>query len=396
MAALGSIATHRGQHAEAQQWAERVLARVPGFPDAVLSLAAAELAGGDAAGAGARLRGLLADPRAAALDRARAQGLLGDVLDVQGDYGAAFDAYRACNVALLEVHRRFAEGTNILAHTRALTATLGALGSGWPSGAAPRDTSGAAGHAFLIGFPRSGTTLLEVALEGHPQIVTLEEHELLTEGVHAYFGEAAGLERLARAGEPELEPLRRQYWERARLGGADLIGKFFIDKHPLNTLKLPLIARLFPGARILFACRDPRDVVLSCFRRRFRMNPAMYQLLTLEGTAQFYDAVMELADRARPLLPLEWHEVRYERLMTDFSGSLHSICAFLGLEPTEHMGEFAARVVARERATPSSAQLARGLDASGIGAWKNYRESLTPVLPLLTRWIERFGSASKP
>jgi hypothetical protein len=395
MAALGSIATHRGQHAEAQQWAERVLARVPGFPDAVLSLAAAELAGGDATRAEARLRGLLADPRAGALDRARAQGLLGDVLDLQGHYGAAFDAYRVCNVALLKVHRRFAEGTSILAHTRALAATLGALGSRWPSGEAPTDTSGAGGHAFLIGFPRSGTTLLEVALEGHPQIVTLEEHELLTEGVHAYLGEAAGLERLARAREPELEPLRRQYWERARLGGADLIGKVFIDKHPLNTLKLPLIARLFPGARILFACRDPRDVVLSCFRRRFHMNPAMYQLLTLEGSAQFYDAVMDLADRARPLLRLEWHEVRYERLMRDFSGSLHSICAFLGLEPTEKMGEFSARVVGRERATPSSAQLARGLDASGIGAWKNYRESLTPVLPLLTRWIERFGSASE-
>ena len=66
-------------------------------------------------------------------------------------------------------------------------------------------------------------------------------------------------------------------------------GKVFIDKHPLNTLKLPLIARMFPDARILFACRDPRDVVLSCFRRRFKMNAAMYQLLSLAGKLEAWD-----------------------------------------------------------------------------------------------------------
>src|SRR5205823_7949719 len=81
-----------------------------------------------------------------------------------------------------------------------------------------------------------------------------------------------------------------------------------------NTLKLPLIARLFPRAKILFACRDPRDVVLSCFRRRFRMNPAMYQMLTLDGAAHFYDAVMDFAERARQSPRSEEHTSELQSL----------------------------------------------------------------------------------
>ncbi len=111
-------------------------------------------------------------------------------------------------------------------------------------------------------------------------MVSLEEHDLFTEGVLRYLHDPRTLGPLLRASEEELESLRAAYWRRVRAGGAQVAGKVFLDKHPLNTLKLPLIARLFPQAKILFARRDPRDVVLSCFRRRFRMNPAMYQMLT--------------------------------------------------------------------------------------------------------------------
>ena len=132
----------------------------------------------------------------------------------------------------------------------------------------------------------------------------------------------------------------------------------FVDKHPMHSLKLPLIARLFPNAKILFAYRDPRDVVLSCFRRRFNMNPAMYQLLTLEGAAAFYDATMRLADQAQPLLGLAWKSVHYESLIADFEPQLRAICDFIGLDWVANLGDFAARAQARERATPSTAQLA--------------------------------------
>lgn len=394
MGSLASIATHRGEHAEARRWAEQLLARVPGFPDGVLSLAAAELAEGATDRAESLLRGLIADPRAGATDKARAQGLLGDVLDAAARYGEALAAYSTCNEALRQIHQRFAADTSILTYTRELAAAFTAVAPTWPARAPPAEaeSGGAAGHVLLMGFPRSGTTFLEVVLDGHPALASLEEHELLTEGVRKFMSEPLDLAPLARAGESELQPLRAAYWERVRRAGLDVSGKVFLDKHPLNTLKLPLIARLFPRARILFVTRDPRDVVLSCFRRRFRMNPAMYQMLTLEGAAQFYEAVMDFADRARPVLGLEWLDVRYESVMADLTAETRAICDFIGLPWAPGMGDFAARVPERERATPSIAQLARGLDRSGLGHWQHYRTALEPMQATLARWIARHGA----
>jgi tetratricopeptide (TPR) repeat protein len=392
-AALASIATHRGEHEEARRWAEQALATAPGFPDAVMSLAAAELASGATARAETLLHQLIMDSRAGPSDRARATGLLGDVLDAAGRYVEAFDAYTTGNDALRQIHRRFASGTSMLAYARALAAAMSAIGA-WERSAdrAPEPTSAdARGHVFLIGFPRSGTTLLEVVLDGHPDIASIEEHELLTDAVLTFMREPLNLEPLARADESQLRALRAAYWNRVRGAGIDIGAKIFVDKHPLNTLKLPLIARLFPRAKILFACRDPRDVVLSCFRRRFKMNPAMYELLTLSGAAAFYDAVMDFAHQVQPVLGLDWRVVRYECLVADLPHEMRKICEFLGLEWVPGMGDFAARVQAREHATPSTAQLARGLDRSGLEQWRNYLEPLRPILPVLERWVERLG-----
>jgi tetratricopeptide (TPR) repeat protein len=394
-AALASIATHRGEHDEARRWAEQALKLAPGFPDAVLSLAAAELASGASPKAETLLHQLILDSRAGPSDKARASGLLGDVLDTLGRYAEAFDAYSACNEALRQIHRRFASGTSMLAYTRALSAAMeGFNGQAWAQDpSVDAGSAGALGHVFLLGFPRSGTTLLEVVLDGHPQVASIEEHELLTDAVLKFMREPLNFAALAQADESELSTLRAAYWEGVRNAGIEVAGKMFVDKYPLNTLKLPLIARLFPRAKVLFACRDPRDVVLSCFRRRFKMNPAMYELLTLPGAAAFYDAVMHFADRVRPLLGLDWHEVRYETLMADLAQETRAICEFLGLKWQADMGDFAARVQAREHATPSTAQLARGLDRSGIDHWKNYSVQLQPILAVLEPWVQRLNTA---
>jgi tetratricopeptide (TPR) repeat protein len=392
-AALGSIATHRGDHVEARRWAERTLAVSPGFPDALLSLAAAELADGATTQAETLLQKLIMDSRAGPSDLARAVGLLGDVLDASGRYNEAFSAYTTCNEALRRIHERFANGTSVLAYTRALSAAMGTLVPGeWPTQPAqPATPADPLEHVFLLGFPRSGTTLLEVILDGHPQVASLEEHELLTDGVLRFMREPLNMEPLACADQNQLNSLRTTYWERVRRAGTDVAGKVFVDKNPLNTLKLPLIARMFPRAKILFARRDPRDVVLSCFRRRFTMNSAMYELLTLQGAAAFYDAVMRFADQVRPFLGLSWRVVRYENLVTDFDHELRVICDFLNVQRVAGMEDFGNRIAKRERATPSTAQLTRGLSPSAVDSWRHYSRALEPVLPLLTPWVQHFG-----
>ena len=319
-------------------------------------------------------------------------GFWGDVLDASGRYIEAFDAYRTCNDALRQIHRQFASGSSLVNYTGALEAAMRAIGSaGWPTCAQQVNSGGARGHVFLVGFPRSGTTMLEVVLDGHPDVASSEEHEFLTAGVLRFMREPIDLQPLARAEEAQLHALRIAYWEAVRSAGIDVVGKVFVDKYPLHTLKLPLIARLFPQAKVLFACRDPRDVVLSCFRRRFKMNAAMYELLTMRGAAAFYGAVMSFAEQVRPLLGLKWRVVHYETLVADLAQQMHEICEFLELAWLPDMADFGSRVRAREHATPSTAQLARGMDGSTVQHWRHYQFSLQSILPVLQPWVTYFG-----
>ncbi|HUY83209.1 MAG TPA: sulfotransferase [Steroidobacteraceae bacterium] len=390
---LAQIASRRGAYADARMWAEKALAGLPGLPDAVMSLAAAELGEREPERAEARLRALLADERVAAVDRAYALGLLGDVLDAQERCEEAFAAYTACNEALRQLFApTFGGGQSALQYVRWISSYFErAKREDWraPATIGP-DPSAARGHVFVLGFPRSGTTLLEIVLEGHPDVVSLEEKESMIDGVREFLREPQDLERLRRADPDALAPLRASYWRRIAAAGVDVAGKVFVDKNPLNTLKLPLIARLFPQAKILFACRDPRDVVLSCFRHRFEMSAPMYELLSIEGAARYYEAVMGLGVLFANLLPIDVCLVRHEDVVQQFAREMTRICAFLGIDWAPAMGDFALRTKNRETLTPSTAQLVRGLNTEGLGHWRRYETQLAAAMPILRPWVERF------
>ena len=392
LSGLANLMSRRGAHAEARVMAMQVLAAQPDFPDAVNVLAAADLAESAAPAAQARLEALIADPRLNAQQRALAQGLLGDVLDAQDKVPEAFTAYAACNMGLWRAYAKsFGGKPGALDFAQAMIARLDEIPTAAWRGAGEPLPSGVKGHVFLLGFWRSGTTLLEQVLASHPDVEALEERDTLATATRAYLSSPDDLHRLAEAGESELTPLREAYWARVRDEGADVRGKVFVDKHPLNTLRLPLIARLFPDAKILFARRDPRDVVLSCYRRRFAMSGPAYQLLTLPGAAGYYDAAMQIAERMAPALAAQTHVVRHEALISDFDRVVGEVCGFLGLGWTDAMREFAARTQDRGIATPSAAQLAGGLSAEGVGQWRRYRQQMAPALPKLAAWVERFG-----
>jgi hypothetical protein len=246
-------------------------------------------------------------------------------------------------------------------------------------------------HVFLIGFPRSGTTLLEKALSSHPDIVSLEEVDVLGVVGNPLLARDAQLDRLIQMTAPEADVLRAAYWRGVgEAMQAPIGGRIFIDKLPLHTSSLPLIARLFPDARVLFALRDPRDVVLSCFRRRFRINAAMFEFLTLDGAARYYDAVMRMAVACRGALPLAFHTVRHEAVVADFEGELGRALGFIGAPWNPDVKNFAALARTSTR-TPSAPQVARGLNADGVAQWRRYRAQLAPIAPILAPWVERFG-----
>jgi len=392
LAGLAQIAANRGMYHQARRWAGKALELMPGFPDAVMSLASAELGDRQPLPAEARIRALLGDERLTPLERAYANGLLGDILDALDRPPDAMAAYRECNQELQRVYGDRFAGSKALEHVRGMIRYFqSAPAAAWRIAShAPSNHGGAAGHVFLLGFPRSGTTLLEVILEGHPNIVSLEEKESLIDGVYAFLSRPEDLAGLAQARHAELEPLRNSYWRQVRAAGVDVTGKLFVDKHPLNTLKLPLIAKLFPDAKILFACRDPRDIVLSCFRHRFQMSAPIYELLTLEGAARYYDAVMQFLVQMTSLLPLATCLVRHEDVVMEFAREMKRICAFLGVDWAPGMKDFAARTHDRASLTPSTAQLVRGLSTEGLGHWRRYRNHLFAVLSTLEPWVNRF------
>jgi hypothetical protein len=250
---------------------------------------------------------------------------------------------------------------------------------------------GSAGHVFLVGFPRSGTTLLENILASHPGIVSLEEKNTLGDATRDYFADLHGLAALANLKGDDLVRARARYWRHVQEFQADVQGKIFVDKHPLMSTKLALVAKLFPAAKIIFALRDPRDVVLSCYRRLFTINPSMFEFLDLERSARYYDAVMRLSVIYRARLGLDWHELRHEKLIADFEGEARKVCKFIGVEWSEKMHDFAQHATIRPIATPSALQVMKGLNSDGMGQWRNYREQLAPIMPILQPWVEKFG-----
>ncbi len=392
MQGLANLLSRRGAHAEARPLADEVLEAEPNFPDAVMVLAAADAAEGAGERAQRRLELLAGDERLTAQQRALAHGQLGDVLDSQDLPAEAFQAYAACNMGLWRAYAPVhGQGVSALDFTRAMLDELQQIPpAAWTSRSDP-PADGPKVHVFLMGFPRSGTTLLEQVLASHPEVEALEERETLADAQRAFLMSPPDLARLAQAGETELAPLRAAYWARVRAEGAEPAGKVFVDKHPFNTFRLPLILKLFPDAKILFARRDPRDVVLSCYRRRCAMSSQASQLLTLPGVAGYYDVAMRLADLLQPAMAGNTLVVRHEALVADFDTVVGEVGAFLGLPWSDTVRNFADQARDRAVATPSGAQLSRGLSAEGVGAWRRYREQLAPILPALGAWVERFG-----
>ncbi len=392
---VAEFAFRRGDHAAAKALAAKVLVDTPNHLFAKLTMAKAEVGAGDYESARPRLQELLAAPSFGEL-HALALHLMGRIEEQSGNFPAAFAAYAESKGKqdIKYASKHATAGGSVYADrvARFLAYFSGPSVAGWradPSRAQPL-RGGPASHVFLVGFPRSGTTLLEKTLASHPGIATAEEEESLYLAVQSFILPPDGLERLSATPDAELGRYRDHYWQVCRGAAPGLAGKVFIDKMPLYSIYLPVIARMFPTAKILFALRDPRDVVLSCFRQQFQMSPAMYEFCNLERAARLYDLVMQLREIYRERLGLQWIDSRYEDLVADFEGSLRRVFAFIGVEWDEAVRDVSASARSRVSTTPSASQVARGL-YDGSGAWRRYREQMAPVLPMLAPWVERFG-----
>jgi len=391
---LARLALEAGRLDEADRLVRALLARAPGQPDFLWLAGRLGLARGDHQAAAAFLEKIAAIPGLPAAQRAETQLALGEALDGLGRTSEAF----ALAVEAKAIQRRLYAGR--AAGREGETARFVRLAAWFERAdpdawkAAPRKdppADPAPTHAFLVGFPRSGTTLLEQALAGHPGVQTLEEAPTLAAHFAEFLSSAAGCARLARLDADQADAWRARYWAEARAHGIGSSGGLFVDKAPAGTLSLPLIAKLFPDAKILFALRDPRDVVLSCLRNAFQMNAMTYAFTTLEETAACYCACMAMAEVYRRVLALDLIEVRHEVLVEDFDGELARIAGFLGIDDRPAMRDVAATARRSTVRTPSGPQVRLGLNREGIGRWRAYAGKLAPVAGMLEPWVRRFG-----
>jgi tetratricopeptide (TPR) repeat protein len=242
--------------------------------------------------------------------------------------------------------------------------------------------------AFLVGFPRSGTTLLDTFLMGHPDTAVLEEVHLLG-AAERQIGKVAELPRVPRA---SLSRARDAYFSELDQHVPSGFQGLVVDKLPLNLVGAPFINAMFPGAPIIFAERHPCDAVLSSFMQNFIMNDAMASFLTIEDAADLYDAVMFSWRAILETFKLNVHTVRYERLVVDPETELRPLINFLGLPWDERVLAHTETAKARGTIiTPSYDQVTEPLTSRSVGRWKKYEKQLEPVLPVLLPWAEWLG-----
>lgn len=239
---------------------------------------------------------------------------------------------------------------------------------------------------FVVGFPRSGTTLLDTLLANLPELQVFEEQPMLAQ-IDAEFPGLAG------SADPALiARARTRYFALAAELEGPAGSRRIVDKHPLHMARLPLIDRLFPAAKVVMVERHPADVVLSCYMANFLLNTAMRSFTDLDEAARTYDAVFSNYSRARSLLPLAVHEVRYERMIADLKGEMRPLLAFLGLDWRDEVLDNQASAARRGTVrTASYAQIGQPLYQRAVGRWQRYRQHLEPVLPILDPWIDRMG-----
>jgi tetratricopeptide (TPR) repeat protein len=394
VAGLARIAEEEHRLDDARRLAERALSLQAGNTSAVMTRARAVYRLGDATRAAADLAALLRSPALSATNRVVAEGYLGEALDKLGRHDEAFAAFTRANQ---QQHAQSAatwaadSGPLSLSAVERLTAFVESVDlSTWRP--APPSHPGDPSPVFLVGFPRSGTTLLDQILASHPKITTLEERDTLADSAMALVRSEGTFDFWATISDVDLEQLRALYWQQVQTG---LLGQrmkdVFIDKMPLNAALLPVIYRVFPDAKIVFAVRDPRDTVLSCYQQRFGMNAAMFQLLRLDTASRYYDAVMKLVSACRIKLPLAVHEVRYEAVISDFDATVGALLEFLGVPWDDGVRNYAETAKTRAIGTPSASQVVQPLYATAQGKWRNYRSFLEPVLPALEPWVRSFG-----
>ena len=338
---------------------------------------------------------------------------LGQLYDQAKQADKAFAAFRRAKAA--QASQPDAKIVDKTVHTKTAARLMKELDAALAKALPEAPPEERASPAFMVGFPRSGTTLLDQILSSHPGVYVAEEIpgvDAMGEYFRRKYGTTAkpgenprtGAEiwadpcypaALAKLQPGDIAEMRRIFFRRH---GADdaARGKLFIDRMPVNLMHGALIHTVFPKAKFILALRHPCDCVLSSFMTAFRMNPATARFLDLKDAAKFYDEMFGVWEQTRRILPLAVHPIRYEDVVADFRPAIESLLSFLGLPWNDAVLDFDKTAKAKERInTASYAQVTQKIYTRASLRWLRYEKHLEPVIDLLNPHAARYGYSMK-
>ena len=260
----------------------------------------------------------------------------------------------------------------------------------WPRLVAPDSLDS---PIFVMGFPRSGTTLLEQMLDAHPGLQSMDENPFFNSLANKLrHHDSRILEDIGVLRQFDCDELRKRYHALVAERIPRQLNTRLVDKNPLNMQWLPMIYRLFPEAKIILAVRHPCDVVLSCYMQNFRSSSLAAACGTLERLAHAYVQTMvnwlEDVSIFHPSLLVS----RYEDLVDDSVLQTSRIATFLELDDASSMLAFDDH--ARNKGyigTPSYSQVIEPVNRKGLNRWQKYRQEFEPLLPILEPMLHHWG-----
>ncbi len=319
-------------------------------------------------------------------DGSRLHFILAALFDRQGEHDRAFSHYRQANDLKCQVFRQKNLAFDHDAHRRLIDNIIATFDKGFFERVNSFGLSTKV-PVFVVGMPRTGSTLVAQILSSHPDIVSAGERQDLAQIVCSrspYPEWMSGLD------EGAARALAAEYIGRLSRFGPQAAR--IIDKMPHNYLHLGCIAALFPNAHIIHCRRDVMDVCLSCYFQNFSwVNYAS----RLEDLGFYYRQYERLMAHWREVLPLPIHAVNYEELVHDQERVSRDIVAFCGMDWSDRCLAFHEN--RRAVQTASKLQVRQPLYTGSIARWKRYEKHLSPLKQALAgEPVALTGSLAEP
>jgi tetratricopeptide (TPR) repeat protein len=305
-------------------------------------------------------------------EAARLEFVRGDLLHEQGRYPEAFHSYQRAN-------RAKGPSFDPAAFYRGVEALV-AFFTPERVASLPQLDAAEERPVFIVGMPRSGTTVLEQILGAHAAVAPLGERPDLFRAVRSFTRSGEVWPTcLAECGADRLEAIAQRYLADPRIEPGH---RRVIDKMPGNVLHLGLVAMLFPGARVIEARRDPMDAGWSCFSQDFQAESLDYSR-DLGHIGYYYRGMQRLLEHWRQVLPLSFTAVEHERLVAEPEHEIRRLLDFLRLPWQSGLLDFHRQAPAS--ITASYFQVREPLNARGIGRHRPYAAFLAPLADALAR-----------